>query len=83
MKVCYISAHYVTKVHCAEFCLLYISIKLLPEKNSGYFNENFVPMIKSMVKLCLPEFSDFTSDFSLKVKVLCNRPLVYLFSPLH
>ena len=32
-------------------------------------------MVKSMVKLCLLEFSDFTWVFSV-VKVLCNRPLV-------
>ena len=37
-----------------------------------YFNWNFYPMLKSMAKLCLPEFSDFTRVFSL-VKVLCNR----------
>ena len=49
-------------------------IKLLPEKNSGYFNQSFLPMVKSMVKSCLPEFSDFTRVFSL-VKVLCNGPL--------
>ena len=31
-------------------------IKLLPEKNSGYSNPSFSSMVKSMVKLCLPEF---------------------------
>ena len=36
-------------------------------------------MIKSVVKLCLPKFSDFTRVFSL-VKVLCNRPLEFLTS---
>ena len=63
-------------------CVMYISgglncIKLLLEKNSGYFNQNFLPMVKSMVNLCLPEFSDFTRLFSL-VKVLCNRPLLLI-----
>ena len=38
-------------------------IKLLPEKNSGYFNRSFFPMVKSMVKLCLPEFSDLYPSF--------------------
>ena len=33
-------------------------------------------MVKSVVKSCLPEFSDFTRVFS-PVKVLCNGPLVY------
>ena len=45
----------------------------LPEKNSGYFNRSFVPMVKSMVKLSLPEFWYFTRGFS-PVIVLCNRP---------
>ena len=34
-------------------------------------------MARSVVKSCLPEFSDFTQVFS-RVKVLCNRPQVYL-----
>ena len=34
-------------------------------------------MVKSMVKSCLPELSDFTRVFS-PVRVLCNRPMVYL-----
>ena len=50
-------------------------IKLLPEKNSGYFNRSFLPVVKSMVNSCFPEFSDFTRVFS-PVKVLCNGPLV-------
>ena len=35
-------------------------LKVLLEKNSGYFNRSFFsPMVKLMVKLCLLEFSDF------------------------
>ena len=55
-------------------------IKLLPEKKSGYSNQSFLPMVKSMVNgqwskvnSCLLEFSDFTRVFP-PVKVLCNRP---------
>ena len=44
------------------------------EKNSGYFNPSFLPMVKSMVNSCYPEFSGFTRAFS-PVKVLCNGPL--------
>ena len=47
-------------------------IKLLPEKNSGYFNRSFLPMVKSVVNSWLPEFSDFASFIS--GKVLCNGP---------
>ena len=32
-------------------------------------------MVKSMVKLCLPEFSDFTRVFSA-VTFVCNGPLI-------
>ena len=48
-------------------------IQLSPKKKSGYFNGSFVPMLKSMVKLSLLEFSDFTGCFSPVIKVLCNR----------
>ena len=41
-------------------------IKLLLKKNSGYFNQSFLPMVKSMVTSCLPEFSEF---FPLAEKV--------------
>ena len=45
-------------------------IKCLPEKNSDYFNQSFLAMVKSMVNLCLPEFQ-ILPVFS-PVKVLCN-----------
>ena len=48
-------------------------ITVLLEKNSGYFNRSFLPMVKSMVNSCLPEFSDLTRVFS-PVKMLCNGP---------
>ena len=38
-------------------------IKLLPEKNSGCFNQSFVPMVKSMVNFMLTWVSDFTWAF--------------------
>ena len=37
-------------------------------------------MVKSMVKLCLPKFSDFTRVFS-PVKVSMNRPQVCIKFP--
>ena len=59
-----------TKYHDI-WCLMHKT--LLPEKNSGYFNGSFVPVIKSMVKLCLPEFSDFTIVF-LRLKFYAIGP---------
>ena len=52
-------------------------IKLLPEKNSGYFNHSVFPMVKSMVNSMLTWVFRVYLGFSL-VKVLCNtnRPLV-------
>ena len=50
-------------------------IKHLPEKNSGYFNRSFLPMVKSVVNSFLPEFSDFTRVLS-PVKDSRNGPLV-------
>ena len=54
--------------------------KLLPEKNSGYFNWSFqfLLMVKSMVNSCLPEFSHFTR-VSSPVKVLCNGPQILIW----
>ena len=46
-------------------------IQLLPEKNSGYFNQSFFPMVKSVVKIMLTwVFKFYLSFFS--VKVLCK-----------
>ena len=50
-------------------------IKLLPEKNSGYFNRSFSPIVKSVVKIMLTQVFRFYPSFS-PVKVLCNGPLV-------
>ena len=48
-------------------------IKLLPEKNSGYFTGVFF-YVKVNGRIMLTGVSDFTRVFSL-VKDLCNRPL--------
>ena len=40
--------HSATGVDSGAYC-----IKLLPKKNSGYFNRSFFPMVKSMVKIML------------------------------
>ena len=51
-----------TAAHC---------IKLLPEKNLGYFNQSFLPMVKSVVKIMLRFYLSFSSG-----KSLCNEPLI-------
>ena len=53
-------------------------IKLLPEKNSGYFNCSFVSMVKSQWEIMLTRVSDFTRGFSPVKVLLCNRPLEIL-----
>ena len=45
------------------------------EKNSGYFNRSFSPIVKSVVKIMLTRVFRFYPSFS-PVKVLCNGPLV-------
>ena len=57
-------------------------IKLLPEKHSGYFNQSFFPVVKSMVKIMLTQVFRFYRSFSPIGKVLCNGPLVYKYHSL-
>ena len=52
-------------------------IKLLPEKNSGYFNRSFLSYGKVNGKIMLTRVFRFYLSFS-PVKVLCNGPLVSL-----
>ena len=67
----WISSTPVSKETSGAYC-----IKLLPEKNSGYFNQSFLPMVKSMVNSSFTGVSDFTRVFT-PVRVLCNGPLAF------